>query len=105
MSRIGHIDDFEDNASTGIQVDALELLVVKKAGELFLYENRCPHVADTLDPMGGSVTDAGAMLIHCQRHGAEFLSHNGECVAGPCLGERLRALPFTLSNGDIYLDF
>lgn len=104
MSRIGHIDDFEDNSTTSIGVDYLQLLVVRKAGELFLYENRCPHVNDTLDPLGGSVAIAGGTLITCQRHGAEFLSHNGECVAGPCLGESLRALPFTLSNGDIYLD-
>ncbi|MBN7795772.1 Rieske (2Fe-2S) protein [Parahaliea mediterranea] len=104
MSRIGHIDDFEDDSSASIQVDYLSLLVVKKAGELFLYENRCPHADDTLDPMGGSVASADAMLVVCQRHGAEFLSHNGECVAGPCLGESLRPVPFTLANGDIYLD-
>lgn len=104
MSRIGHIDDFEDNASASIQVDFLELLVVKNAGELFLYENRCPHADAALDPMGGSVADPRAGLIHCQHHGAEFLVHSGECVAGPCLGESLRPVPFTLANGDIYLD-
>ncbi|TXS96437.1 Rieske 2Fe-2S domain-containing protein [Parahaliea maris] len=104
MSRIGHIDDFEDNASASIQVDFHQLLVVKKAGELFLYQNHCPHAGTELDPMGGSVATANGMILVCQHHGAEFLSHTGECVAGPCLGERLQAIPFTLSNGDIYLD-
>ncbi|WP_116366262.1 Rieske (2Fe-2S) protein [Parahaliea mediterranea] len=104
MSRIGHIDDFDDNSSASLQVDHLELLAVKKDGELFLYENRCPHANTELDPMGGSVATDRGMLLVCQHHGAEFLSHSGECVAGPCLGESLRAIPFTLSNGDIYLD-
>ena len=104
MSRIGNIDDFEDNSTSSIQVDYLYLLLVKSRGELFLYENKCPHVLDTLDPQGGSVASADGSLIHCQRHGAEFLPDSGECVSGPCLGESLNPIAFTLSNGDIYLD-
>ncbi len=104
MSHIGHIDDFDDNASTSIQVDHLSLLAVKRFGELFLYENRCPHANTDLDPMGGSVCSADGLLITCQHHGAEFLSDTGECVSGPCLGDRLRPIPFTVAEGAIYLD-
>ena len=104
MSRIGNIEDFANNSSSSIQVDYLELLVVKRAGELFLYENKCPHTQDTLDPVGGSVTSGDGMLILCQRHAAEFITDTGECVAGPCQGESLSAVAFTLSDGDIYLD-
>jgi nitrite reductase/ring-hydroxylating ferredoxin subunit len=104
MSLIGNIEDFADNSSRSIQADYLALLVVKRAGQLFLYENKCPHTQDTLDPMGGSVASADGLLIHCQRHAAEFITDTGECVAGPCLGESLSPVAFTLSNGDIYLD-
>ena len=104
MSRIGNIEDFPDNSTTSLQVDYLLLLLFRRGEELFIYENRCPHVLDTLDPLGGSVASPDGLLLHCQRHGAEFLSHNGECVAGPCLGESLTRVAFTLSNGDIYLD-
>ena len=104
MSRIGNIEDFANNSSSSIQVDYLELLVVKRAGELFLYENKCPHTQDTLDPVGGSVASGDGMLILCQRHAAEFITDTGECVAGPCQGESLSAVAFTLSDGDIYLD-
>jgi len=104
MSRIGNIEDFADNSTCGIQVDYLELLVVKRAGQLFLYQNKCPHTQDTLDPMGGSVASDDGLLIHCQRHAAQFITDTGECVAGPCQGESLTSVPFTLSNGDIYLD-
>ena len=104
MSRIGNIQDFPVNSTTSLQVDYLLLLLFRRDGELFIYENRCPHVLDTLDPLGGSVASRDGLLLHCQRHGAEFLRHNGECVAGPCLGESLTPVAFTLSNGDIYLD-
>ncbi len=104
MSHIGHIDQLEDNSSASVTADFRQLLLVRRGGELFVYENRCPHTQETLDPMGGSIAGDGALLITCQRHAAEFLSHTGECVAGPCQGEFLTPVPFTLSDGDIYLD-
>ncbi len=104
MSHVGHIDQFDDNASTSLIAEFRQLLLVKRKGELFVYENNCPHTRETLDPMGGSIASDDALLITCQRHAAEFLSHTGECVAGPCQGEFLTPVPFTLSNGDIYLD-
>tara|TARA_R110002110_G_scaffold362241_1_gene571970 strand:+ start:27124 stop:27438 length:315 start_codon:yes stop_codon:yes gene_type:complete len=104
MSRIANIEDLPNNSSCSLQVDHLDILLVKRAGQLFLYENKCPHANDTLDPMGGSVCSADGLLLHCQRHAAEFLPDTGECVGGPCMGEHLNAIAFTLSNGDIYLD-
>jgi len=53
MSRIGNIEDFADNSTTSIQVDYLFLLLFKRGPQLFIYENKCPHVLDTLDPQGG----------------------------------------------------
>jgi nitrite reductase/ring-hydroxylating ferredoxin subunit len=104
MSHIANFADLAENSSTTIAIDQRALLLVRKGDELYIYENRCPHIADTLDPQGGSVASPDGLLIHCQRHGAEFLSHTGECVAGPCQGERLTAIAHTVANGDIYLD-
>ena len=104
MSRIGNIEDFTDNRTTSLRSDSGDLLVFKRGEQLFIYENKCPHVLDTLDPEGGSLASPDGLLITCQRHGAQFLSHSGECVGGPCLGESLSSIAFTLSKGDIYLD-
>ena len=104
MSRIGNMDDFAEMSATSIMVDALSLLVVRRKEEIFVYQNSCPHTRETLDPQGGSVASPDGLLITCQRHGAEFLAHSGECVGGPCPGEFLTAVPITLSAGDIYLD-
>jgi nitrite reductase/ring-hydroxylating ferredoxin subunit len=104
MSLIGHIGDFPDNSTRSVQCGHMGLLVVRRAGQLFLYENRCPHTRETLDPAGGSLASGDGLLIECQRHAAQFIADTGECVAGPCLGEKLQAIPYTLSDGTIYLD-
>jgi nitrite reductase/ring-hydroxylating ferredoxin subunit len=104
MSLIGHLGDFPDNSTCSIQSGELAVLVVRRAGRLFLYENRCPHTRETLDPAGGSLAAADGFLIECQRHAAQFIADTGECVAGPCLGENLQVIPFTLSDETIYLD-
>lgn len=92
------------NSSRSVTLEGRDLIIVNRADELFLYENNCPHANETLDPMGGSVSDADGELIRCQRHGAEFLAATGECVSGPCLGEHLTPVAFTAVGPDIYLD-
>ncbi|MEO1081981.1 MAG: Rieske 2Fe-2S domain-containing protein [Pseudomonadota bacterium] len=92
------------NTSASVTVDGLDLIVADHDGQLFAYENLCPHVGESLDPMGGSVSSDDGSLLRCQRHAAEFLSHTGECVGGPCLGESLRAVPIIVVDQTIYLD-
>jgi nitrite reductase/ring-hydroxylating ferredoxin subunit len=104
MSFIGNIEDFENNSATGLDVGPLRLLVLRRDQDIYIYHNSCPHTRESLDPTGGSVASPDGQLIHCQRHAAVFIADTGECVGGPCQGESLTALGFTLSNGDLYLD-
>lgn len=93
-----------DNSSQSVTLDGRSLILAKCQGELFLFENNCPHANETLDPMGGTISNGSGDLLRCQRHGAEFLATTGECVAGPCMGETLTPVAFTLAGGQIYLD-
>jgi len=104
MTAIGKLADFEPESTTSIRVNNDDILLVRHGDNLFLYRNLCPHAMDTLDPLGTSVLAADGLLLHCQRHGAEFQTDTGLCVAGPCLGEKLQAIAFTLAEGVIYLD-
>jgi nitrite reductase/ring-hydroxylating ferredoxin subunit len=102
-------DSFDDyplaaGESRSVTVEGRPFLLLRRGETLLLYENRCPHTGETLDPMGGSVLGDGGELITCQRHGAQFLAGSGECVGGPCLGERLQPVAFTAVAGEIYLD-
>jgi nitrite reductase/ring-hydroxylating ferredoxin subunit len=100
------MDDYPlaDGDSCSVTVEGRELLLLRAGGELRLFENRCPHTGESLDPLAKSVVEPGGLLITCQRHAAQFLAHSGECVAGPCLGEYLVPVAFTCAGGQLYLD-
>jgi nitrite reductase/ring-hydroxylating ferredoxin subunit len=104
MSLIGELTEFSTPGSYGVNVNGRPLLVVNARGEYFVFENRCPHTQETLDPMGGSVASEDGLLLQCQRHAAQFIATTGECVGGPCLGEQLAPVPFTLAPDALYLD-
>ena len=104
MSCIGSLKDFPENGSYSVDTALGPVLLVRHGEELYLYLNSCPHTRETLDPMGGSVAGEDGLLLTCQRHAAQFVTRTGECVGGPCQGDHLQAVPFTLSQGAIYLD-
>lgn len=59
---------------------------------MFVYLNRCPHRRVRLDWQQDQFLDDSASLIRCATHGALFLIESGECVAGPCEGQSLKAV-------------
>jgi len=104
MQCIGKLSAIPNGTSRSLKAGQRPLIAVMRAGRLYIYENQCPHSGETLDPMGGSVASGGGLILACQRHGAEFLSDTGQCVAGPCLGEKLNSISYTIDNDDIFID-
>jgi nitrite reductase/ring-hydroxylating ferredoxin subunit len=72
--------------------------VVNHDGHYRAYVNRCPHVGTPLDLWPNEFfTEDGRALI-CSTHGAVYDPIDGLCTAGPCVGDRLAALPLTLDG-------
>jgi nitrite reductase/ring-hydroxylating ferredoxin subunit len=73
--------------------------VVRSDQDVYGYVDRCPHMgyplAKTLDDY---LTPSGT-LIACSWHGALFRLSDGECVGGPCGGDRLKPWPVTVREG------
>ena len=82
-----------EGQSRGFAVAGWRLLAVRRQGRVHLYENRCPHRGIPLEWQPDQFLDHSGSLIQCATHGALFLIESGECVAGPCAGQQLRALP------------
>src|SRR5471032_1046837 len=82
-----------DISSRGFEVDGRPLLAVRREGRVYVYQNRCPHRGIPLEWQPDQFLDPSASLIQCATHGALFLVESGECVAGPCAGQSLTALP------------
>ena len=92
------------NTSASVTIDGRNLILADRDGTVYAYDNVCPHTGETLDPMGGSVSEAGGALLRCQRHAAQFDVATGACVGGPCIGERLTPVAVTVVGREIYLD-
>jgi len=77
----------------------VHLFVIRKDGRPFAYLNRCPHTGVNLDWTPNRFLDWTGRLIQCATHGALFRIEDGHCVAGPCAGRNLIALPLREAGG------
>ena len=103
MTRLCDTTDIADDTSKGFTVGEEHIFAVKKHGQIYVYQNKCPHLGVELNWLEDQFLDSEGTLIHCTTHGALFLIEDGECVSGPCQGEKLIAIPFTINNGEIHL--
>ena len=72
-----------------------EAIIVHRDGNrLAAWYNACPHQGRRLDYAPGRFLVDGDRLV-CAAHGATFRLTDGVCIAGPCLGDRLRPLTAT----------
>ena len=101
--------DIEDGEAKGITLgsgaEPLELLVVREGEAAYCYVNSCPHVGTPLEFNPDDFMSPDGGFLMCHTHGALFRIEDGHCVAGPCAGDRLTALPIRIEkDGALYLD-
>lgn len=98
------LNEIEPNASRGFEVEGVSLFCVRKDEQVFAYINHCPHRGVPLEWQPDTFLDAEKQFIQCATHGALFTIDAGECVAGPCPGEKLTPVGVRLEAGDIHVD-
>ena len=82
--------------------DAESLLLHRDGERVRAWLNICPHAGRRLDWAPGKFLRSNGLLV-CAAHGASFELAGGECVAGPCRGESLRAVAVEVRDGGVYL--
>lgn len=103
MIKLCHIDDIAEGSARGFDVLGGKYFAVKRDNQLFVYKNSCPHLGIPLEWREDHFLDSDGELIQCATHGALFVIETGECVSGPCLGERLGAAQFSVERGEVLL--
>lgn len=78
--------------------------VVRVGDEVFAYVNRCPHAGHPLDMRPDEFLAPDKATILCRSHGATFERTTGECLAGPCAGQSLCAIPARVSAGLVIVE-
>jgi nitrite reductase/ring-hydroxylating ferredoxin subunit len=79
------------------------LFAVRQADTVFVYVNECPHIGTPLDWWPDRFLSVDGSRIVCATHGAEFRISDGECLRGPCFGERLQPVVIQIKDGTIYV--
>ena len=92
MIRLCAPNELTEGQSRGFELAELKLLVVRREGQVYAYQNRCPHRGIPLEWQPDQFLDHSNSLIQCATHGALFLIESGECVAGPNSRQSLKAL-------------
>lgn len=85
------------------EVDGVaESLILHRSGDrVRAWLNICPHAGRRLDWAPGRFLLSKAGQLVCAAHGATFELKAGECVAGPCRGQSLRAVPVVVIDGTV----
>ena len=99
------LEDIPDDGAKGFTLDKFNsIFAVRKNQKVYLYQNRCPHARLELNWMPDRFLDRSRDYILCAAHGALFEIDSGDCIAGPCPGSKLSALPHSIVNGQLYLN-
>lgn len=98
-----HVDDIAEGSCREFSINDQALFVVKHDGELFAYQNRCPHLGIELNWQEHQFLDPDGVLIQCSTHGALFRIHDGHCVSGPCQGQQLTSVDITIRGNEVTL--
>ncbi len=77
--------------------------IVKWQGQLFAYENHCPHTGVELNWQENIFLSYDQKTIQCATHGAQFQFSDGLCVWGPCRGQFLTKLTLQIRSNRVYL--
>jgi nitrite reductase/ring-hydroxylating ferredoxin subunit len=82
--------------------DAAPAFVVRHAGRVRGYLNRCAHVAMELDWREAEFFDLQRRDLICSTHGAVYAADSGRCLGGPCAGKPLVRLQVEERAGQVY---
>ncbi len=80
----------------------VNIFVQRKAEDIYVYENRCPHAGTPLNMFGDKFLNMNKNALICRTHGALFDITTGLCTAGPCRGKYLRPVDFEVRDDGLY---
>ena len=103
MQLLCSVSDLDKTEGKGVEINAKHIMIVRQHGEIFVYENSCPHMGVTLEWQPDQFLSSDHQLIQCATHGAQFVINSGECISGPCNGKALKPIEFKIDHGSIYL--
>ena len=105
--RLSALNDIDDGGFAEVEAtidgDAESLVLYRLGEEVRAWLNVCPHAGRRLDWAPGQFLKSKDGHLVCAAHGASFELDRGDCVAGPCRGDALRAVQVQVRDGEVWL--
>ena len=105
--RLSALNDIADGGFAEVEAtidgDAESLVLYRLGDEVRAWLNVCPHAGRRLDWAPGQFLKSKDGHLVCAAHGASFELDRGDCVAGPCRGDALRAVQVQVRDGEVRL--
>lgn len=106
--RLYQLSDLADHQTKGIQVAVddgeLDVIVLRLQKQIHAYLNHCPHLGVPLNWQPDMFLSLEETHFQCSTHGALFTLEQGDCIAGPCIGQSLIKLTTEMDDtGTVYL--
>lgn len=103
MQAICKSAQINNNQSKGFNLNGKLFFIVRKDGQLYGYENHCPHLGIQLEMVPDQFLENTHSLIQCSMHGALFQIEDGLCISGPCFDQKLTPVSIKEQGGEIFL--
>ena len=105
--RLSALNDIADGGFAEVEAmidgDAESLVLYRLGEEVRAWLNVCPHAGRRLDWAPGQFLKSKDGHLVCAAHGASFELDRGDCIAGPCRGDALRAVQVQVRDGGVWL--
>ena len=105
--RLSALNDITDGGFAEVEAtiggDAESLILYREGDGVRGWLNVCPHAGRRLDWAPGQFLKSKDGHLVCAAHGASFELMRGDCVAGPCRGDALRAVALQVRDGEVWL--
>ena len=92
------LDSIPEGACLRIDLEESSLIALRREGALTVFLNRCPHRGTELDWSPGAFLATDGHHLQCATHGALFDPVTGQCISGPCTGQRLERVDLRLPD-------
>ena len=104
---VAKLSDIEEGSANGAVIELADghrhLILTRKADEVNVFLNSCPHTGVRLDWKVGVFLTVDKAHLQCSTHGALFELDSGFCVAGPCINQCLVQLQTKVYDQAIYV--
>ena len=92
------VSELSDDSALRVEVDGLDVAIVRSDGEVFAIEDECSHAAVAL-----SEGDIAHCEIECWMHGSRFDLRTGKPL-GPPATEPVPVFPVQIAGDDVLVD-